>query len=205
MKLVAAPVAILTAIIASCVPALAGAHCDTLSGPVIADAKRALERNDVTPALKWVRPTDEGEIREAFARTLKARNASPAAKEVADLYFFETLVRIHRAGEGAPFTGLKAANEIDPGIELADQALEDGSVEKVARTLTAQVDAGIRTRFERVSAARKTSERSVAAGREFVAQYVDYVHFVENIQTLATTTAHFDHGNEIADPEPHAH
>jgi hypothetical protein len=90
-------------------PDLVNAHCDTLSGPVVLTAKAALEKGDVTPVLKWVKKEDEKEIREAFARTLAVRKQSTDARELADTYFFETLVRIHRAGEGAPYTGLKAA------------------------------------------------------------------------------------------------
>ena len=79
----------------------AEAHCDTMGGPVVADAKVALEKKDVTPALKWVNVKDEREIRELFTKTLKVRAHGSEARELADRYFFETLVRVHRAGEGA--------------------------------------------------------------------------------------------------------
>ena len=92
----------------SSLPPAAWAHCDSLDGPVILEAKEALYRGDVAPVLKWVRPVDEGEITSAFLRTLAVRAQGDAARELADLYFFETLVRVHRAGEGAPYTGLKA-------------------------------------------------------------------------------------------------
>jgi hypothetical protein len=83
------------------------AHCDTLDGPVVQTARTALEKGDITPLLKWVRVEDEKEIKDAFEKTLAVRRKGAEAKELADMYFFETLVRIHRAGEGAPYTGLK--------------------------------------------------------------------------------------------------
>src|SRR5512132_1882997 len=83
------------------------AHCDTLAGPVVADARAALEKKDVTPVLKWIPAANEQEIRDAFAKTLAARAASPQAREVAYQWFLETLVRVHRAAEGVSFTGLK--------------------------------------------------------------------------------------------------
>src|SRR4030065_373974 len=83
-------------------PNIAGAHCDTLAGPVVVTAKAALEKGDVTPILKWVKKGNEGEIKEAFKKTLAVRKQGKEAQELADMYFFETLVRIHRAGEGAP-------------------------------------------------------------------------------------------------------
>ena len=87
-------------------PQTALAHCDTLDGPVVATARTALDKADVTPLLKWVRDDEEKEIRAAFQKTLKMDSLEAEAKEFADMYFFETLDRIHRAGEGAPYAGL---------------------------------------------------------------------------------------------------
>jgi hypothetical protein len=96
------------------VPRIAGSHCDTLEGPVVMTAKAALDKGDVTPVLKWVKKEHEGEIREAFKNTLAVRKMSPEARKLADKYFFETLVRIHRAGEGAPYTGLQLGQAVEP-------------------------------------------------------------------------------------------
>jgi len=90
-------------------PENASAHCDTLNGPVVTAARVALQRGDVTPVLKWVKSTEEREVRDAFRRTMAVRGASAEARDLADLYFFETLVRLHRQGEGEPYTGLKPA------------------------------------------------------------------------------------------------
>ena len=80
-----------------------------MDGPVVLTAKTALDHKDVTPVLKWIKKNDEAEIKAAFAKTLAVRTKGPEARELADQFFFETFVRIHRAGEGAPFTGLKPA------------------------------------------------------------------------------------------------
>ncbi len=111
----------------------ASAHCDTLDGPVVMDAREALSRGDVSLVLKWVQPTDEKEITDVFTRALKVRKQGPEAREMADMHFFETLVRVHRAGEGFPYTGLKPSGA-DPGtaVRMADKALETGSVEELA-------------------------------------------------------------------------
>ena len=97
-------------------PQMAAAHCDALDGPVISEARVALEKDDVTPILKWVMPEYENEVRQAFAKTLQVRALGAQAQELADLYFFETLVRVHRAGEGAPYTGIKPAGAIETPI-----------------------------------------------------------------------------------------
>src|SRR5574341_1508897 len=117
-------------------PSTIFAHCDGLDGPVVKAAQRALESGNVNHVLIWVRKNDEGEIKQAFQKTLAVRKSSPQAKDLADTYFFETLVRIHRAGEGAPYTGLKpAGQDLGPAIPAADQALTSGSPEALIRRI----------------------------------------------------------------------
>ncbi len=167
-------------------PQRAFSHCDTMDGPVVLDAKAALAKKDVTPVLKWVGPQAEAEIKGAFAKTLTVRTQSKAAEDLADQFFFETLVRIHRAGEGAPYTGLKAAGtELSPAIIEADKALESGSVEKAAKLVIEDAAAGIRKRFAETREKKQHADHNVQAGREFVAAYVEYVHYVEGLHQAA--------------------
>ncbi len=166
------------------VPNIAGAHCDTLAGPVIKDAKVALEKGDVTSVLKWVKKEHEGEIKELFKKTLTVRKQSKEAKELADMYFFETLVRIHRAGEGAPYTGLKA-EPVEPIIAESDKALESGSVDNLVKHVADAVVKGIRERFEHAKEAKKHVDESVEAGRKFVEAYVEFTHYVERLHMNA--------------------
>ncbi len=172
-------------------PALA--HCDSLDGPVVRDARAALEKRDPTPVLKWVTAENESEIRDAFAKTLAVRNLGNDARLLADRYFFETLVRVHRAGEGEPFTGLKPAGRIDPGISAADASLEAGSAERLAKQLAQAIEADISKRFDVALERKKHSGESVAAGRAYVAAYVEYVHFVEGVHRLAEKGAPLEH------------
>jgi hypothetical protein len=194
---------LLAAFVLVLLPRNAGAHCDTLDGPVVATARAALQKGDVTPVLKWVRSANEPEIRAAFARTLAVRSKGPEARGLADTYFFETLVRLHRAGEGAPYTGLKpAASDLGPAVAGADESLETGSVEALVKLVTGDVAAGIRQRFARASETRKHMDESVEAGREYVEAYVEYVHHVERIHAAASEGAH--HGNPEAAVQHHA-
>lgn len=157
------------------------AHCDTMNGPVVTAARHALASGDLTPALKWIPKASEDELRAAFARTMQVRAASPAARGLADSYFFETLVRLHRAGEGEPYTGLKPATEVDPAVAAADQALQRGSPDALVRAITEKVVAEIRQRFENVARAGKTADQSVEAGRQYVAAYVGLMHYLEQL------------------------
>jgi hypothetical protein len=160
------------------------AHCDTLDGPVVQAARIALEKGDVRPLLNWVQADDEKEIRVAFQKTLAVRAKGAEAKELADMYFFETLVRIHRAGEGAPYTGLKPGEAVDPAVALADKALERGSVDKLVDVLTKAMANGIRERFQDASETQKHANDSVVAGREFVEAYVIFTHYVEGLHAI---------------------
>lgn len=160
------------------------AHCDTLDGPVVTTARLALDKGDVTTLLKWVRASDEEEIKKAFNSTLTVRAKGAEAKELADMYFFETLVRIHRAGEGAPYTGLKPGVAVDPAVALADKALESGSVDKLVNVLTNAMANGIRDRFSKAYANQKIADDNLKAGREFVESYVVFTHYVEGLHGL---------------------
>lgn len=169
------------------------AHCDSMDGPVVKDAQEALARTDVTPVLKWVRGEDEDTIREAFRLASEVRGESETAQIVADRYFFDTLVRIHRASEGEGFTGIKPAGSVDPAIAAADRALAAGEVEPLADHIATAVRDAIVERFGAAYGARQAAEHSVEEGREYVAAYVQYTHFVEGVDHLVTNGASHKH------------
>lgn len=169
------------------------AHCDTFDGPVVTEARTALEAGDVTSVLKWVQPEHEAELKGAFESALAVRKQSPEAQKLADQYFFETLVRLHREGEGAPYTGLKPAGTVEPAVEAADKAVEAGSVDALAQKIAMAAEDAVRERYERLMAAKKHRNESVEAGREFVAAYVEYVHFVEGLHNTITKGGGHEH------------
>jgi hypothetical protein len=160
------------------------AHCDTLDGPVVADARSALATGNVTPVLKWVSSDEEESIKAAFKHTLAVRQLGGEAKTLADTYFFESLVRIHRAGEGAPYTGLKPGLSVDPAVALADEAIETGSVGKLSDVLSNALENGLTDRFNQVIASSTFAGESVEAGREYVAAYVQFTHFAEGVHQM---------------------
>ena len=177
-------------------------HCDTLDGPLVTLAKKALEENNVDLVLPWVRAEDDHEIRHAFDHAQAVRGLGPQARALADRHFLETLVRIHRAGEGAPFTGLKPAGlDLGPAVPAADRALEEGSAEKVVRLLVDAVRAGVHAHFRAAAEKRVFDPNDVAAGRKYVEDYVPYVHYVERLWEAATGPVHGHHAEHA--PEAH--
>lgn len=174
--------------------ALAQAHCDTLDGPVVSAARSALDTGDVNLVLVWVQKNDEAEIRNAFRSTREVRKAGGAAKELADRYFSETLVRVHRAGEGAPYTGLKPAGTVEPPVAAADKAIESGNLEGLAKVIFGRIEHGLHEHFAQVMAKKKYDRKDVAAGRAYSSAYVEFVHYAERLydagQTMAPESAH---------------
>lgn len=183
--------AILALTLVVCLPGAARAHCDGLDGPVVKAAQKALDAKNVDLVLIWVQPTDEKEIRAAFEQTLAVRGLSAQAKALADRYFFETLVRVHRAGEGAPYTGLKpAGRDLGPAIPAADQALETGSPDALVKLLLTSAEHGLHRHFAEAKDAKGYKPNDVPAGRAYVRAYVEFIHYVERLHEAIATAAH---------------
>jgi hypothetical protein len=164
------------------VPALARAHCDSLDGPVVKAAQRALETGDVNRAFVWVTAFDEAQVRAAFDRALTVRALGGAAKELADQFFFETVVRLHRQSEGEPYTGLKpAGSDLGPLIPAADRAILEMSVEPLLNLLKHEVARGVHWHFDAVMRARVFPGSSVEAGRRYVGAYLDFMQYIEQL------------------------
>ena len=170
-------------------PGNAVAHCDGLDGPVVTAARAALEAGDPAIVLVWVRQSDEPEVRTAFAQTLAVRTLGEQARDLADRYFFETVVRLHRAGEGVPYTGLKpAGRDLGPAIPAADRALERHSMDALVRLLTEAVQTGTTKLFREANAPAPPGD--LAAGRRHVEAYVRFVHYVEVVFEAASRDVH---------------
>lgn len=184
-------------------------HCDTLDGPLVKLAEKALADRNVNLVLPWVRVEDEREIRKAFDDAQAVRKLGPQAQSLADRHFLETLVRVHRTSEGAPFTGLKPAGlDLGPAVPAADSALATGSVDAVIKLLVDAVSAGVRERFRTAVQRRHFDVNDVAAGRSYVEAYVPYVHYVERLWEAATKPVHGhagEHDDQLHRDEHAAH
>lgn len=144
-------------------------HCDSLDGPVVTAARRALDAADVDLVLPFVHIDGTPEVQEAFDQVRRARTLGPAAQEVADRWFFETVVRVHRAGEGAAFTGLKPAGlDVGPVIPAAEDALESGSVDGLVEVLCGAVRSEVERRHARAMALKAHADESVPDARAYV-------------------------------------
>lgn len=144
-------------------------HCDSLDGPVVNAARAALDAGDVELVLPYVPADADAEVRAAFDRVLPLRDSSPAAWETAQEWFFETVVRVHRAGEGAPYTGLKPAGlPVGPVIPLAEQAIRTGTTDRLADFLADVLREELHSRLEDVQQLGAHRSESLDHERRYV-------------------------------------
>ncbi|OFZ55947.1 MAG: hypothetical protein A2428_16235 [Bdellovibrionales bacterium RIFOXYC1_FULL_54_43] len=169
------------------------AHCDTYDGPVIKAAQAALDQNNPNLVLIWVPKPAEAKIKQAFSKAVAARVSNPEAKEKTDRQFFETFVRVHREGEGEPYTGIKpVGTDLGPAIPAADQAVASGNIEPLIEILTKELRASLQQRFKDVESRKSYDPNDVTAGREYVHHYVRFLHQVEGTHGFLTKK----HGHE---------
>jgi len=173
-------------------------HCDSMDGPVVKAAMKALEAESVNIILPYVPKEGEEEVSRAFEKVVQARRGGAAAREVADLYFCETVVRVHRAGEGAPFTGLKPAGlDVGPVIPVAEKAIETGSPDALLDLLADMVRTEVKRRFEHMMHLKAHAEKGVDEARDYVSAMLGlqvYSHSLyENIKA-EPHAGHHEHG-----------
>lgn len=166
----------------------AQAHCDSIDGPVAKAALAALDTGNVNLALPYAPATAESEIKAAFAQSLKVRALGPEPKTLADRAFIETTVRLHRAGEGAAYTGLKPAGiDYGPAIPAAERAIETGNLAQVKALLAEEVEHGLHARLAHALETQKSARepktiKDVAAARERVSAELGFVTYVEGLR-----------------------
>jgi hypothetical protein len=169
-------------------------HCDAKDGPVVLAALRALDSQNVDEALRFAPEGAERELRTAFAKAVVARNVGDTAKEVADTYFAETLVRLHRAGEGAPYTGLKPAGlDVGPVIPVAEGAIEIGLVDELDTLLVDTLQHELKHRFAHVMELKTRSERGLQESREYTTAMLGLQVWSHKLGLAMKAAAHEGH------------
>ena len=184
-------------------------HCDSMDGPVVKAAIAALNAGDVDLVLPFVPTEGEAEVVRAFQQVLPLHRQSDSAQEIADLHFFETVVRIHRAGEGAPYTGLKPAGlDVGPVIPVAERAIENGSPDELLKLLTETVRTEVTSRLAHAMELKRHAahERNVEAAREYVEAMLGLQVWSHKLYLTAQGPAHIGaHEHEEGAEEIHKH
>ena len=160
------------------------AHCDSYDGPTVKDAYKALETNNVQLVLKWIDKSQEAEIISLFNKTYKLKNGDKEIYEIVEKHFLETLVRLHRETEGAPYTGLKPAGTTKKIVVMSDKAIESGTIDDLMLKFNKHIEMVIREKYNEVIKLDKVKNESVEKGREYVKAYVEYTHLLEGIHDM---------------------
>lgn len=161
-------------------PRTASAHCDTMDGPAVKDGQLALQTGNANIALKWVHEESASELKRIFDQARAARRQGEAARVVADQWFLENLVRIHRAGEGAPYTGLQpAGTKIDERVRAADEAVAAGTLAPLSGLVPREQLAELEQRFAEVLGRKDFPVDDVDAGRSYLEAYVRFFKLAE--------------------------
>jgi len=170
-------------------------HCDTMDGPVVTAAKEALEKGNVNIILPWAPKKAENEIKKAFEKTIAARKLGKQAKDIADYWFFETIVRLHRGGEGAPYTGLKPAGlDEGPVVPRAEKAIEEGNATEVTEFLSHVVKEEMQKRLEHAMSLKDYDKNDVDAAREYVEAELEFILYSHKLHNYMTSSG--GHGGE---------
>lgn len=168
----------------------AQAHCDSYDGPVIQDAYRALEQEDIRFIMKWIAKDQEEPLEKLFHKTVNLKGGDPEIYGIVETHFLETLVRLHRETEGAPYTGLKPAGSATPIVQMADRSLAELEVTPLLSNLERHIRAVIVEKYEKVAALHRVKDDSIAQGRAYVAAYVDYTHTLEGLEAVLAHGGH---------------
>ena len=165
-------------------------HCDTESGPVIKAAKQAIKTGNVNYILIWVQKDDSEKIIEVFNKTILNIKKDPTNQENYEKELFTTLLKVHREGEGAEFSGIKDDNTVLKPIKMADSAIDDGSIKEVSKMVTNHIERVITEKFTELEHARQFDVNDVEAGREYVRKYVEFMHLIEGLHNLVSDQGH---------------
>lgn len=190
---------LVAAVIFLLAPVTADAHCDTMDGPAVKDAIRAMDTGNVNYALKWVQPKYEAEVSRAFRMSMKVKDINADTKNLAEQYFFEILLRDHRAGEGVAFDGVKPHGwPVDERVKAADQSIALGNLEPLKGLVEPDKWPELQRRFQKVMSLKDFDVNRVEEGREYIEAYVQFFKFAEGEDEHHESHEHVEHHGHLA-------
>ncbi|GIM27350.1 hypothetical protein CPJCM30710_00160 [Clostridium polyendosporum] len=199
-----AAVLMLAAVVTVSKANVAYAHCDTADGPVVTAAKNAIEKKDAKLVLPYVAPQYEEELKKAFDKTIAAHGENKEAQELVDNYFYETTVRLHRAGEGAVYTGIKSAGQdFGPALPAAEKAIESGSTEELKKIMIDTISKQIDEKYKNVTEKKSEGTATVEAARENVEAQFGFEKYVLGIYDAAMAKDGHNEGGESSTGHNH--
>ncbi|MFX1470697.1 MAG: DUF6448 family protein [Promethearchaeota archaeon] len=153
-----------------------------MDGPVVMAAKNALSQKNINLILPWVPEEAEEELEVMFKRTLTIREKGEESAELADHWFFENTVRLHRMGEGKGFTGLKPAGlDWGPIVPKADKAIENEDPNEVIDFIKKTIEDKLREKFQKIIDQKNYDKNDVKKARKYVHAMLDFTLFSNHL------------------------
>jgi hypothetical protein len=143
-------------------------HCDSLDGPVVKAAGRALAERNVDLVLPFVHEDGEQEVRD------RAREGAPY-----------TGLKPAGLGHG-------------PVVPVAERAIETGSPDELVALLTGMVEEEIRGRFERLMQLKMQANGDLGANRAYVESMLGLEVWSHSIYQALHAGPHEAHQHEHA-------
>jgi hypothetical protein len=143
-------------------------HCDSLDGPVVKAAGRALAERNVDLVLPFVHEDGEQEVRD------RAREGAPY-----------TGLKPAGLGHG-------------PVVPVAERAIETGSPDELVELLTGMVEEEIRGRFERLMRLKMQANGDLGANRAYVESMLGLEVWSHSIYQALHAAPHEAHQHEHA-------
>lgn len=203
LRVVTALTVLATAVLAAfAAPTPASAHCDSEKGPVAQAAMKALEANNVNLVLPYVQPDAEAELTAAFKHVMQVRKGGGGSKELADRYFLETAIRLHRLGEGASYEGM-TSEAVPAPILTADRAMASGLLDPLYKMLDQAIRKSVAEKYQAVVQAREEAAKlgTVEAFREQAEAELVFEKFIYELYGAASLAQPHAEGQAPA----HAH
>lgn len=155
-------------------------YIDSIDGPVVKAAEKALDMEDVKYVLPYVSSEDEEEIKDSFERTLVVRELSGEAAELADYWFFETTVRLHRREEKKTYTGLKSSGtDWGPIIPKIDMAIETENLNELLKYLLNFIREDISSRFDDLLSKKDYDLSDVEDARDYINAREEFIEYTK--------------------------
>lgn len=153
-------------------------YIDSMDGPVVKAAEKALDMEDVKYVLPYVSRDDEEEIKDSFEKTILVRELSGDAAELADYWFFETTVRLHRKEEEKTYTGLKSAGtDWGPIIPKIDLAIKTENIDELLNFILNFIREDIKSRFDDLLAKKDYDPDDVDDTRDYIKTREEFIEY----------------------------
>lgn len=160
---------------------------DMTNGPVMGAAKMALDKGNVNYVLIWVPEESENKLKNLFEKTFCESRAGKDMEDIAINWYFETVKRLHRAGERRLYTCMNPDGSDERSVvPKVKRAIETGEADEIIGFIPKTKEHDFRHRLHHLIEKKNYDVNNVAAGREYVAEFIDFIIYLHHFCTSSS-------------------